>query len=73
MSGNFPTPKTMTEDKYTTASPAMASIDSKVPDETIELVEDIIGNLEYNNDEEEPEIHLRTYIVIAALCMSAFT
>lgn len=37
-----------------------------------EHLEDNAGNLEYRNDEEEPEIHLSTWIAITAMCVSAF-
>jgi len=72
MAANFATPKTMTEDQHTVMSPVVASGDSKGPIETIEHVEKSTGNLEYNNDEEEPEIHLSTWTAVAAVCVSAF-
>lgn len=67
MPGNFATQNSMTKHLH---SPM--SLDSKVAVETKEDIETSTGNLEYNNDDEEPEIHFRTWIAIAALCVSAF-
>lgn len=35
-------------------------------------VETTLGNLEYHNDDEEPEMHSSTWIAISAMCMLAF-
>ena len=40
---------------------------------TKEHIEHHENNLVYDNVEYEPELHIRTYIAIAATCVSAFT
>ena len=40
---------------------------SSAEEQHLEHVTTSDANLEYNNDEEEPEIHARTYVALAAM------
>lgn len=55
------------------AKPEIIAVEEKGPVSTekqIEIVDASEHNLRYDNSEEEPELHFRTYIAILAMCIS---
>lgn len=65
MSSEAPTEKAMKSETGQVPSPITEKNSDE--DQQLEHVTTSDGNLVYNDDEEEPEIHVRTWIALAAM------
>lgn len=65
---------TVVDHLQTALTPSAAPGDTKLHITSLEHVEDHHDNLNlaYDNEDDEPELHGRTYVAILAMCVSAF-
>lgn len=66
---NNPAPITHQQPNASLEKDSSAEIKEAVPEHDEHTV---AGNLTYDDDEHEPEIHLRTWIALLALCLQSF-
>lgn len=73
MSAHVSSPKTMAERIDVVAYHTKADSDELPKDDGGSVhVEKVDGNLHYDNEEEEPELHFRTYIAVGSVIVFTF-